>query len=331
MRRLTLSPYFHPTTVVVVDDNEAFLQSLALELPPSLAYRGFTSPEDALEFLNAPIDLAPLVDRCFTLDRTGDSKAVIRMDLGIIEEEINYLQRFRRVSVVLVDYAMPYVDGMEFCERLRDPYARRAMLTGVADETLAVQAFNAGLIHRFIPKHQAVAVEALIAFIGELEREYFNQYLARLQTAIALDPPAFLMDPAVAVAVQRLMQQERIVEYYLVNGPPGFLMLRADGTVIRMLLLDEAAHRQQIDFVRRYDAPPPIRLGVEAGELAGLFDESPEDYFGDEPYPWSEKVTPVRRVDGNRLWLEAVFHNVATDVDFDPARSSYDTYLASLG
>jgi CheY-like chemotaxis protein len=150
-RPLTLAPYFHPTTVVLVDDNEAFMRSMTLEMPSSIALHGFTDPEDALAFLDEPIDLAPLVDRCFTLDRSHDTDAVIHLNLGLIEQEINYRQRFRRVSAVLVDYAMPSVDGLAFCERMTDPYARRAMLTGVADEKLAVEAFNAGLIHRFIP------------------------------------------------------------------------------------------------------------------------------------------------------------------------------------
>jgi CheY-like chemotaxis protein len=329
---LNLSPYFHPTTIVLVDDNEAFLRSLTLELPATMACHGFTSPEAALDFLNEPIDLAPLVDRCFTLERNrADHQALIRLDLGLIEQEINYLQRFRRVSAILVDYAMPAVNGLQFCERITDRYARRALLTGVADEKLAVEAFNAGLIHRFIPKHRATAVEAVIAFIAELERDYFRQYLGRLTTALAIDPPPFLVDPVIAVLVQRLLHEERAVEYYLVDDPPGLLMLRSDGSVIRLLLLDDAAHRAQVDFVRAFAAPDHIRCGIEAGELAGLFSgDSPADYFGDEAYPWDERVMPAQRLDGRQPWLFALARDAATDVDFDPSRSCYDAYLATL-
>ncbi|MFU8817412.1 MAG: hypothetical protein ACNA7W_18855 [Pseudomonadales bacterium] len=331
MRQLTLSPYFHPTTIVLVDDNEAFLRSLTLEMPASIACHGFTSPEAALAFLDQPIDLAPLVDRCFSLRRSRSDEALIRLDLGLIEQEINYLQRFRRVSVVLVDYAMPAIDGLQFCQSMRDPYARRALLTGVADEKLAVEAFNAGLIHRFIPKHKATAIEAVIAFIGELEREYFHQYLGRLSLNLALDPPGFLVDPTIAVEVQRLMHEERLVEYYLMSDPPGFLMLRSNGSAIRLLMLDAEAHQRQIDFVEHFAAPPHIRQGIAAGELAGLFSgDSPADYFGADAYPWEEKVMPARRLQGREPWLIALARDAATDIDFDPARSSYDTYLSTL-
>lgn len=330
MYRLTMSPFFHPTTVVLVDDNESFMRSLTLELPQSIAIRCFSNPEDALDFLNRPVAMAPLVDRCFTMDRSHDTDAVIHLDFGAIEQEINHLDRFRRISVALVDYAMPSLDGMQLCARMTDPYARRAMLTGVADEKQAVAAFNAGLIHRFIPKHRATAVEAVVAFIAELQQDYFNQYLARLQTALAIDPPGFLVDPVIAVRARRFMHDEKIVEYYLVNDPPGFLMLRSDGSVVRLVLLDQAARERQAEFVRRHGAPAEIRTGIERGKLVGLFGgDDPDDYFG-EAYPWEEKVLPACRIDGRQPWLAAVLTDAATDVDFDPARSSYDAFLASL-
>jgi CheY-like chemotaxis protein len=329
-RELTLPPYFHPTTIVLVDDNESFVQSILLEMPASIALEGFTHPEDALAFLEEPIDLAPLVDRCFTMDRSRESEAVIHLDFGPIEQEINYRQRFRRVSAVLVDYAMPSVDGLQFCERMTAPYARRAMLTGVADEKLAVQAFNAGLIHRFIPKHRATAVEAVIAFIAELEREYFQQYLGRLQSALAIDPPGFLVDPTMALRLRRLMQQEAIVEYYLVNDPPGFLMLRSNGSVLRLVLLDADAQRRQLAFAREHDAPPHVVRGIEQGEVVGLFrGDSPADYFGDERYPWNDKVHPASRLNAREPWIMALVRDADTDVDFDPAQSSYDAYLTT--
>jgi len=328
---LTLPPYFHPTTICLVDDNEAFLRSLSLEMPEDLAFRGFTDPQDALELVNRPVKLAPLVDRCFTLERRPETDPVIHLDLGIIEQEINHRERFERVSVVLVDYAMPSINGLQFCAAVTDPYVRKAMLTGVADEKLAVEAFNAGLIHRFIPKHTATAVDKLLAFIRELQMAYFNQYTARLQIALALDPPRFLVDPAIAARVQRLMAEEDLVEYYLVTDPGGFLMLRANGTVVRLVILNAAEQQAQVALARQHGAPPKVRQGLENGRLLALLaGESPADYFGSETFPWRESVAPAEHITGVETWHLAVFRDPATDIDFDPARTSYDAYLADL-
>ena len=65
---LSLPPYFHPTTVCLVDDNESFLRSLSLEIPENLAFRGFTDPQVALDLVNRKLSLPPLVDRCVSME-----------------------------------------------------------------------------------------------------------------------------------------------------------------------------------------------------------------------------------------------------------------------
>ena len=103
MTDITLAPYFHPTTVCFIDDNESFLQSLDLELPANWAYRTFADPNEALTYLNEAPQMVPLAERCFSVDEGNHS--VIHVDLNLIEQEINYCQRFRRISVVIVDYS----------------------------------------------------------------------------------------------------------------------------------------------------------------------------------------------------------------------------------
>jgi len=332
---LSLPPYFHPTTVCLVDDNESFLRSLSLEIPEKLAFRGFTDPQEALDLVNRKLSLPPLVDRCFSMEHRSDQDPVIHLDLSIIEQEINHRERFERISVVLVDYAMPSVDGLQFCAGVRDPYIRKAMLTGVADEKLAVEAFNAGLIHRFIPKHTATAIDKLLSFIEELQQMYFGQYTARLQNALAIDPPGFLVDPAIASRVKQVIAEHQLVEYYLVNDPPGFLMLRADGTVVRLVLLDDRERQQQLDLARRHHAPESIVAGLASGTLLALLSgDSPADYFGSEPFPWSDSVAAAEKIQsaqkGARTWHLALFQDPATDIDFDPARCCYNAYLETL-
>jgi CheY-like chemotaxis protein len=326
-----LAPYYHPTTFCIVDDNERFLQSLLLEMPTDLAFRAFTRPEPALAYVNQPIELKPLVERCFTFERPRNGPAVIHFDLSLIEQEISNPARFRRLSVAIIDYAMPSVNGLEFFDEMRDPYTRKAMITGVADEKFAVQLFNAGLIHRFIQKQKAVDLDTLLAVVAEQQQLYFQQYLAPLRYTLALDPPLFLADPAIATHVQQLMVDERLVEYYLVDDPPGLLLLRSDGSVVRLILLDAAARASQLAFARRFSAPQRIIRGFESGALIGHFDgDSPADYHGGERFPWDDHVVPATRLQGRVPWLIGLVRDPAMDIDFDPATSSYDAYLRDL-
>jgi CheY-like chemotaxis protein len=331
MTKILLSPYFHPTTICLVDDNESFLRSLSLELPPAWACQTFTDPVAALAFLNETPALAPLVDRCFTLDPPSDSEALIHLDLNQIEQEINQPERFRRVSVVVADYAMPSMNGLDLCRNITDPYIKKAMLTGVADEKLAVEAFNAGLINRFIPKHGANATRATLAYIDELQKEYFNQYTARLRNTLAIDPPGFLVDPAIAQWVEQLMRKERLVEYYLLDDPPGFMLLRSNGSMLRLLILNADDMAAQLTFVKQHNAPPAVIDALTRRQAAGLFTgDSPAHYYGAEPYPWQDNLVPVSTVTGVEEWSIGIVPDAPADIDFDPQRSAYDAYLASL-
>jgi CheY-like chemotaxis protein len=328
MTKLTLAPYYHPTTICFVDDNEPFLASLELELPGNWACRTFTDPEVALEYLNQPITLPPLMDRCFSLQRQSES-ALIHLDLGLIEQEISHVDRFRRNSVLVVDYAMPSINGLQFCEALEDAHIRRAMLTGVADEKLAVQAFNAGLIHRFIPKQADDPILVVHQFVEELVQEYFNQYTDRLKTTLAIDPPAFLTDPVVAARVRGLMAENNLVEYYLVDDPPGLLMLEGNGRIWRLAILSpedrEAEARQAAEFGAPLELQNALRAGEKAVFLTGL---SPDDYFGDEDFPWEEFTQRATRLDND--WVISIWKDAPADIDFDPATASYDAYLRTL-
>lgn len=332
MMELALSPYFHPTTITFLDDNEGFLESLDLELPGTWACRTFTDPLVALEFLERPAPFPPLMDRCFSMRRRARSQAVIHLDLALIEQEISHIDRFHRNSVAVVDYAMPSMNGLQFCAALTDPYIRKAMLTGVADEKLAVEAFNAGLIHRFIPKQTMDPIETVYDFVTELLHEYFNQYTARLKTTLAIDPPGFLLDPEVARFVEDLMAREALVEYYLVDDPPGLMMLKADGEIWRLAILGEEEMAAQAAQARAFDAPEPVQRRLDAGTaVAFLPGLSPADHFGDEAFPWEEQTQDASCIRGaSGDWTVAIWKDAAADVDFDPQTASYNAYLRSL-
>ena len=70
-----------------------------------------------------------------------------------LHEEIYNKDRFNDVSVIIVDYYMDEMNGIEVCETLSKHPAKKILLTGGADkENIAIDAFNKGIIHRFINK-----------------------------------------------------------------------------------------------------------------------------------------------------------------------------------
>ena len=92
-----LTPYYHPTTACFIDDNESFLAGLALVMPSHMNSVAFFDPVDALEYVNQPPELPSLADRCFSAQEYS-SRQLFRLDIDMIEEEINIVRRFNRLS-----------------------------------------------------------------------------------------------------------------------------------------------------------------------------------------------------------------------------------------
>ncbi|RJQ80075.1 MAG: response regulator [Desulfobacteraceae bacterium] len=60
----------------------------------------------------------------------------------------------RDVSIVISDYNMPYVNGLEFLQQVKEayPHMLSIMLTGQAEMDVAIQAINEAGVYKFILK-----------------------------------------------------------------------------------------------------------------------------------------------------------------------------------
>ena len=328
-----LFPYYFPTTVVFVDDNPTFLRSLALELPEDLAFQTFENTEQALTRIDRQAAVAPLYQRCFRQyggSGSEDGAKLISLDLNQIEQEIANAERFSEVSVVVADFDMPAMDGLEFCKRIRDPRVRKILFTGVADEKIAVQAFNAGIIDRFIIKSQPDAVAAVEAAVTELQHRYFEAISEALRATIMLDPPPFLTDPAVEGLLAELRTRRKLVEYYLVANPGGFLMLTDGGELHRLVVLSEEEVDAQADWAARAGAPEQVVSALAKREAIGFFYENLDAYYDAAEYPWAEFLLPAEPLDGHRRWYWALTEAPPVDIDFDDEAAHYLAYLDRL-
>lgn len=328
-----LFPYFFPTTVVFVDDNAAFLKGLALQLPEDLAYQMFETAESALAHINQP-GPTPLYQRCFSHYRStgvdSGSEQLIHLDLSLIEREISNADRFREITVVVVDYDMPGMDGLTFCKRIHDPHVRKVLFTGVADEKVAVEAFNAGIIDRFIIKSDPNAVTRVVESLEILQSAYFRSISEMLRRSLLLNAPAFLTDLAFEEFFTRMRRKHKFVEYYLVARPGGFLLLTDHGVLYRLVVLSEPEMAQQEAFARRHGAPQRIIDALASRQQLGYFYESLEEYFDAAEYEWGEYLFPAQRLEGAEIWYWSLIESPPVDIDFDADTSHYAAYLERL-
>lgn len=186
LMNLKTVPYFQfPTTVCFIDDDELFAETAKAYLNNQTKINLFYS--NPQEVLNSITTRRSLFDRAATfkkevnLDETDDDACSIsRINYSAIVNQVYDPGRFNEIAIFVVDYSMPEMSGLEFCQQIKNLPQKKIMLTGHNDTKMAVEAFNAGLIDKFIVKSFKDLKTTLNATIDDLVGSYFSDVTKKI-------------------------------------------------------------------------------------------------------------------------------------------------------
>jgi CheY-like chemotaxis protein len=231
-------PYcFYPTTAIFVDDQTSFLNALKHRLSSKLSMDCFNNPTEALNVIqNSNVtlsqDLQPLFsidDKILELETDVIQQTYIGLHLDILSNTIYNSQRFATKSVVIVDQMMPELDGISFCKKIKEYPIKKIMLTSNSDQSIAVNAFNEGLIDQFLLKDSPNLEAQLLQKIQTMQRSYFE--LRAEYTVGGLTKAVPLISDSSAIAFYEQIKEElQAVEFYLLDRWGSMLFLDQHGT-----------------------------------------------------------------------------------------------------
>lgn len=313
-----------------VDDNAAFLMNLSLQLDGNIAYKLFSSPINALIEVNATGHSASQANEFFSRHTDSDdlsfSRQLIDLNLDEIHRLVHDERRFAEVSVIVVDYAMPEMNGLDFLKNLKDPNIKRVLLTGIADEKIAVKAFNEGLIDRFIMKNDKSALTSLNALIIELQNQYFEKAGKILRDALAIGAQRFLHDPAFAKIFNSLCWENHIVEYYLCNNPDGMLLLDAQGIMSRLVVYTDTDLQAQMEIAHEQNAPPAMLEELKRGKVPYFW--KTRGHYHPDLTNWDHYLHVASTLQGNQAYHYALVKG--SDLSVRDAIVTYNEFLDRL-
>ena len=179
------------------------------------------------------VDDDPAVSRAVARDlrrQYGESHRVMRASSG--DEALEALRELKlrgeRVAVLLADYRMPQMSGIEFLEQAMDlfPRARRALLTAYADTDAAIAAINVVDVDHYLHKPWDPPEEKLYPVVDSM----LESYLAAADVEVRETKVIGHRWSAPSFEVRDFLARNAVpYRWYAADEPEGVRLLAAAG------------------------------------------------------------------------------------------------------
>lgn len=304
MAKPEFSLFHHPTTTVYIDDNKDFLNSLTMKSVPG-SFKIFNEPHEGLSYIESQFKLSENFSKGQPMSPDINTPNKLILPQNQVCQKLNTLNRFAEPSVVVVDFSMPELNGLDLCSQLTNPYTKKVLLTGVANERQAIHALNSDLIDFFTGKNEEDLVKRLDAIVTTLNTRYFMDMML-LSNHEAKNQIPFLYDEEFADYFEQTCEDLNVVEYYYVTNPGGFLLIDAYGTISRLIVMTLRDHQLALDEIRRMGASDDCMTTLEKKQQLPFFQDDngkvQEAYLNE----WQQHLYPVVEIDGEESFFCAL-------------------------
>jgi CheY-like chemotaxis protein len=256
---MSFSLFHRPGTIVFLDDDPDYLEMLAMVLPRHWHVKLFMRPAQCINYLQQepPFWEADAWHQQQLIDNWREGKPLIPQLLSYWS---TYTERYALTRVCVVDYSMPGMDGLEALGELVDWPGSRVLLTGQADEQVAVRAFNRGLIEQFIAKQSPDISRQLIDAVEHLLATPNARHAQTWRVTLGPEQNALLRMPSVGRDLTAFAAKNW-VEHVVIGDPFGVLGMDANGKVSWLQL----------------ETPEGLKALAELAEIEGVAPSKLED------------------------------------------------------
>lgn len=227
--------YFKPT-ICWIDDDQIFLDAINLTFRKYNCIT-FNNPDNAIAFFSNY--QSPLTG-FFSVHNN-----LINTNISIIHDLSNFTDKSNEVAVLIVDYNMPKTNGLEICKKLKSFNFKIILLTGETTHDKAIEAFDLGLIDRFIKKDNNISDNLQIC-IDELIYQFFCEKTDKLISHIKALRLSFLSDQRFINFFNQWCHENKIEEFYLINKNGDFLVKDKNKNVSNFIVINEFDKNESI-------------------------------------------------------------------------------------
>ena len=317
--------YRRPGGVIFVDDDRDYLEILAEVMPANWYVRLFLRPVACIDILlQEPARWeADAWRQQDIVNRWREGVALIPQILKYWREDA--VARFALTQVCVVDYSMPAMSGLRMLGELTAWSGSRILLTGRADEQLAVSAFNRGLIQLFIPKQSPDIRLLLSGAIDRLLRQPEERHQQTWRATLSREQHALLCHTDVEDGLEEVSVRQGWIEHVVIGAPFGVLAVDQNGTVSWLQLEPPANLQELADMARSQGWDDAVVQDIACGRK--LIDLELQPALGEAHKPQPQAAFAIG---SGATLLHAAIFRVAPSQGL-AATSSYQQFIAASG
>lgn len=221
----TVEAIFFPTKIILIDDDQDFLKAMCQHLSKNFQVDIFNDVNKALDYIEkSQSDLALINPENF-INLEEQDLSDVRLDLNKIHAFSNNKEKYKLNTVIISDYEMPEMNGIALFERLSHIPAMKILLTGKADLTLALDAFNRCLVDKFLVKNTEKMPEEILMNIISCQHAFFQKKSYPILSHLNIPYDSLLNKIDFYFHFMSLIRDHDISEYYLIDVIGSFLLI----------------------------------------------------------------------------------------------------------
>lgn len=240
--------FYFPLSICWVDDDPLFLDAAKQLFQTEYHCLSFVDSRQALTYLNSYQTPSSKINFTRELIESdiSDNNNHLPVDLNISEiTNLSNMSNLKNeeIGLLIIDNNMPYVKGIDICQHLINKPYKKILLTGQTGLNEVVDAFNRGIIDKFITKDRNVS-NNLKMTIAELSRRYFYEQTKNLIKNIEASRLSPLSDPVFINFFYNWLESNAYKEFYLIDKSGSFLVRKNDRSIAYFIVFTEHAKNE---------------------------------------------------------------------------------------
>lgn len=325
---------YHPTTVAVIDDDKEFLTTIAKELhlvDKHIVCKLYNDPIEAFQTLEQLKTPNHFLKNIITTDISSEDyfptskKLPIQINISEIYHQAYDNHCFNTISVAVIDFKMPKMDGAELCRKLSGNPVKKIMLTGEDDTSFALNLFNQGIIDKFILKDDPHLPDLLAQNIIEMQKRYFQDLTSPVIKGLAMDHESCLGDPAFIKFFNQVCVDISASSYYLIEPSGSYLLIDDSGSPTWLIIKAPEELKDFVELMEDANFAPEVISAVSEGNQIPYFANS-HDYIHSTDSDVTKYLHPAKKLKGEKVY-RYFLTNTLPDFTLDKNRiASFDRY-----